>query len=615
MQSRKSYFSVTLLKKNIVRFWPVIAAYLVYLIVKLPLAIFDGEYASAFSDSIAEGAVVLDRYMQQAAESAITPALIMAIAFIAAALNFGYLFNDRSANGFHALPFCREQLYFTNVVSSLLMLIIPQVITFVVSVGCFVLIGYSNMLLLLTWLLYSMCYSFIFTGFAVFAVMITGKYIGMLVFYVFELFGIEIIRCICMEVLEQIVYGAWNDGLMNNDIFAPGFYIIFRTRDYAIDNWRITALYVIPAIVMYGMAMWMYKIRRIERTGDLVIFAPLRQIFVYGFAICFGTFVAVIVNSIILSGNYALAFGKLLTLILIFSLAFLAIGKMIIMRSIKVFNSRLVAGWAVMGIVVAVLLTGAELDVTGAEKYIPASDNIASAEIVFGTDLTDSASENINAIRQLHQAVIDAKRHNETMVQTESDEYTSLAISYKLTSGRQIKRVYRIPASATELADSTSLANTIATFENQPENIIKSLFGDDLSKVSVVYASMINVSSASDSGYSQEELSLGDSELQDVFEAVISDIEDGKAPQAILSNGDYNDDLYANSICLYYYVEDKSEIQSAEIRFYTYSSSMLKVIDKYNMTGGKKLYTIKQVEESAGMYYNNDSLTTAFVNY
>ena len=134
MQSGTSCFNKTIFKKNITHFWPIWGIYLVFLLYALPLTLLlstenPGTGAKA-AKQIAEDN--LARYTT-CLGGALTPMFVFVAATVCAMTVFFYLYQNRSANMIHALPVSRKELYVTNVVSGFLFLIVPQILTFVIT--------------------------------------------------------------------------------------------------------------------------------------------------------------------------------------------------------------------------------------------------------------------------------------------------------------------------------------------------------------------------------------------------------------------------------------------------------------------------------------------------
>lgn len=134
MQSGTSCFNKTIFKKNITHFWPIWGIYLVFLLYALPLTLLlstenPGTGAKA-AKQIAEDN--LARYTT-CLGGALTPMFVFIAATVCAMTVFFYLYQNRSANMIHALPVSRKELYVTNVVSGFLFLIVPQILTFVIT--------------------------------------------------------------------------------------------------------------------------------------------------------------------------------------------------------------------------------------------------------------------------------------------------------------------------------------------------------------------------------------------------------------------------------------------------------------------------------------------------
>lgn len=130
MQSRRSFFNKTIFKKNIIRFWPVWGIYTLILLYMLPLKLMLSTTAVNTVSSKAKS-LVWDNQMQYVnrLNNAMNPFFIFIVAVICAMTVFFYMYQTKSANMFHALPFSRTELYVTNAASGMLFLILPQILT------------------------------------------------------------------------------------------------------------------------------------------------------------------------------------------------------------------------------------------------------------------------------------------------------------------------------------------------------------------------------------------------------------------------------------------------------------------------------------------------------
>lgn len=185
MQSGTSCFNKTIFKKNITHFWPIWGIYLVFLLYALPLTLLlstenPGTGAKA-AKQIAEDN--LARYTT-CLGGALTPMFVFIAATVCAMTVFFYLYQNRSANMIHALPVSRKELYVTNVVSGFLFLIVPQILTFVITAFVCFARDISRLEYLLYWLLMTMGMSLFAYAGAIVIGMLTGQLLAVPIFYV-----------------------------------------------------------------------------------------------------------------------------------------------------------------------------------------------------------------------------------------------------------------------------------------------------------------------------------------------------------------------------------------------------------------------------------------------
>ena len=126
MRSKTSFFNPTLFWKNITRFWPIWASYLViwFFLIPLSLMLTDNDYSTysgLVSSSQGHFALVTVLRLTQTT----VPALCLVYGLISAMALFSYLFQGRAVNLMHALPIRREGLFLTNYLSGLAFTLAP----------------------------------------------------------------------------------------------------------------------------------------------------------------------------------------------------------------------------------------------------------------------------------------------------------------------------------------------------------------------------------------------------------------------------------------------------------------------------------------------------------
>ena len=135
---------------------------------------------------------------------------------VAAALAvFSYLYSAKSTNMMHALPVNRLELYVTNYLSGLIFLIVPEIITFFITVLVCLANQFTCIQYLFAALLAQAGVTFFAYSLAVFVAMFTGQAFAMPCYYVIVNYLYVGCMFIVAKVIETISYGienAWNPG-------------------------------------------------------------------------------------------------------------------------------------------------------------------------------------------------------------------------------------------------------------------------------------------------------------------------------------------------------------------------------------------------------------------
>lgn len=150
MKSKTSCFNKTIFKKNMTHFWPLWALYSCYLIVSLPVGLWFNMRYYLQDDSYSQ----LQRQVYAisgAMRAAMNPVITFAFAAVMIMAVFSYLYSAKNTNMIHSLPVDRRELFVTNIISAFAFMIVPQILTFIITV--FVCIGahITNIQYILYW--------------------------------------------------------------------------------------------------------------------------------------------------------------------------------------------------------------------------------------------------------------------------------------------------------------------------------------------------------------------------------------------------------------------------------------------------------------------------------
>ena len=178
MKSKTSFFNKAIYKKNMALYWPIWVCYLLYGIVKISGRMWSGLHQMTKVTNERRFIVMVDSLSM-----IVDIWVIAAVVTVTGMALFSYLFSAKSANMIHALPVTRKELFFTNVISGLSMMWIPQIITFLLSVIVSLANGIALVQYIGIWLLTVMGISFFLFSMVVFCVMFTGQLFALPVYF------------------------------------------------------------------------------------------------------------------------------------------------------------------------------------------------------------------------------------------------------------------------------------------------------------------------------------------------------------------------------------------------------------------------------------------------
>ena len=473
MKLRTSFFDKTVLKKDLTRFFPLWALYLIGgLLVMHVLSGFYDVYYDGRSYSMARDL-----------NGIIAPLCVFSAGygFLVAQLLFGDLHNTRLCYGIHAFPLRREGWYLTHITSGLLMGLVPSL---VVAITLMPVMGQFWFTPLLCWGGIALHYLFFF-ALSVFCMICTGNRVAATAVYGIVNFLSLIIRWFVQSVYLPLLPGV----RINTDIFqrfCPVVELVERddfiniihlencalcrqtqiigskdiyvsidggVHDYAFQglggDWGYLLILAAVGLALLGAGLALYRIRHLERAGDFMAFKPMKPIFLTVYTLCVGCLMFYFAYEL---ADTATGFVFLVIGIFI---GFFT-GKMLLERTIRVFRGKSFAAMGILYAAVALSLLLTWIDPVGISRRIPQTEKV---EVVYLYDgnlsdyqlsnpdrlpsrsdvitITDAAD--IEAIRQAHKLMLqehDQNGYNNTR---------RITLQYRLKNGSTVSRTYRIP--------------------------------------------------------------------------------------------------------------------------------------------------------------------------
>ena len=292
MKSKTSFFNRTVFKKNVTLYWPIWVCYLLYGMVKVP-----GQLWSRLQQQTDMTAYARDYALYNSLRLEVDVAAIAIMAVVCGMALFGYLFTQKNAYMIHALPVTRGELYVTNMISGLCFLLIPQALVFLVTVVLCLLKGIASVQFLGLWFLSVMGIAFFLYATVCFCVMFTGQLFALPVYFLAVNYVAFAFSSGARYVIGYLGYGLGMDTVpefLILRILSPMNYLYNNVRFVFRQSYnqetdlmsgvlsyrglRILAAYVAAAVVIYLIAYYCYKKRRIESAGDLISFNWVKTI-------------------------------------------------------------------------------------------------------------------------------------------------------------------------------------------------------------------------------------------------------------------------------------------------------------------------------------------------
>ena len=463
MKSRTSFFNPTAYRKNLTRFAPAWVLYGVLLLLIL-ISMVGGDYS--WFDVNLSGALM------------IFPTANIIFAFISAQLLYGDLYNARMCNALHALPLRRENWFVTNLVSGLTFNLIPTAVMLVFSL-LMILLGAcrcDNGLLIpvMIFLGSNLQYLFFF-GLATFCAFLVGKRFAMAVVYAIINFASMIAYWLVDTLYTPMLYGIktvmepfilfspvvqqCTVAYMDVEWLRPEPSSVYRAYPsrgimYFTEGWGYIAICAALGIGLMGLALVLYRKRKLECAGDFMAIRGIEPVFltvytlVVGcvFQMIFGTFTG---NDIGLSLFVGLFVGFFT-------------GRMLIKRTVRVFQWK---AWGKCGILIGIFLLTlliTKLDPLGLQKWMPDAEDVISIRVNAnhgnygsnGDSFTVEDAEDIEKMLQVHALLIDKGAEDEIVTLaptivgedlTPSENYSMpVSLTYTLKNGRTVSRYYYV---------------------------------------------------------------------------------------------------------------------------------------------------------------------------
>ena len=447
MMSRIFCCNPTILKKNLTRYWPIMALSAFIGFMLLPMTVSDWvDYSVArqFEDIV----------------SLAMPPLIFAYAPLCAACVFGYLHKSRSSNMLHAFPVTRDSLFMSNLLSGLAMFVLPWLGVCLVSLFLFLSNGIHLGLLLATFVIGTLEFLFFFAV-AVFSMLLCGKTVYGILIYLFLQVGLALMEMLIMATIEPFLYGI-EVGYTTLSNYLPLIYVLSHPvmgveNKIPVElyyNWGTLAILGVLGIGFLALAWLLYRKRHMEHCGDPIAYPRIQPVVLVVVSLFISLALGLFITAIAFAGGVSAenATGMHIAMLIGGFIGFFGV-EMLLRKTTRVFKKKTFIGYGLFAVALSLMLLCVRFDWLNIVGYVPESDCVVvkfnNAPIYYGDYIYISSSERVvltdkEAIAELqaiHQKIVDNRDTAETHSYTKMSCF-GLRLTYTTKTGAEIVRNY-----------------------------------------------------------------------------------------------------------------------------------------------------------------------------
>jgi len=452
MKSKASFYNAGLIKQDFKQHGWIGLVYLIGLLFFFPLKlmmIFSNPKHHLYYSKDLTTLAYLDRE--------ISLLFVTVISVGTAVMLFRYLQVKESVDTLHSLPIKRKQHFASHIFSGVIMLWVPVILTGLLTLVVYQFAPAGQVLStvnLIHWMAIMLLMSTFFYIFTVLVGMITGQSVmqGALTF-IFLILPAALLTLIT-EHLRFYLYGFLTHYINQNlERWSPFIKFIEFNFERSYSVTEVIVYLALIALFSY-LALWLYNRRHLESATDPIVFSILKPILKYGFAFC-----VMLISGLYFSSSQNDQMSWMYFGYVVGGLLGYVIAEMILQKSWRIFEFKLVKEIGVYFAIFTVLIISLHLDIFGFESRIPAADQIKG--VYFGNDfyylqeneqkgknLYESDKGYIDNILKLHTKIAEEQPTNES-----NDHYREMThafISYQLKNGKQFVRHYSVPTKEIE---------------------------------------------------------------------------------------------------------------------------------------------------------------------
>ena len=437
---------------------------------------------------------------------------IFVLPVLVSILLFKYTNEEKSSSFIHGLPISKRKLYITNILTGIVMYIIPFLINLIIIL--LLNLGemgkYLQFADIMKWFGVCMLYNTMFFAFATFIGTFCASKISHGILTYILMYAPIGGLAIASIIMESALFGF--KGLSSNleefrgwpfikiieDFREMGSYYLSQTIKFETST---IIIYIASIIVMLVLGYFIYKKRKLEITKEFIAFKGIRS---------FVKYVATFLVNLLSYMYFCDVFeeNKIVTLLASFIITLIAylIIEMILKKTYKVFKS--IIGFIIYAVIVTIGFVILNTGAFGYETRIPKAEDVQEVDFSLSSDTINfREKQNIENVIDFQQKLINEKKKG----------YTEYTLEYKLKNGRKITRKYNINNSLYK-----EELNKILTSDEYYDGKIRQI--QDAKKIKRI---TININYKEQ--YSTKAITVKDEDKEDFLENIIKDIKNRKA--------------------------------------------------------------------------------------
>lgn len=464
MRFKTSCFNPTIARSYVRRFWPLSLAVLGGVLLGLFLPMLD-IIQCGYADDLLSGRMEVEHIYN--AGRAMVKLMVIA-AFLSAALTFRHLHSRRDIQFYQSLPVKRLGLYGTSYIMGFLLIALPMLL----GIGLSMLLAVGNgwhvaVVPLLKLYGAGIATLSILYSMAVLACCLAGHSLGAALIYIGMHCAARILIRYTGSLMCKFMLGvdSYSMFMAPQQWLTPAEKLLEAVAcreglipDAGINNVGPSVVSVgemvqVPVgfaqpltLVVYGvagvalalLAGWLYQHRRAEAAGETIAFSASRSLC----KILGAVMVSVGCTHMLLlgrGGQEGVSFHLVVLLMLAFGVLGWFAAEMVVGATLRVFRKKTVCSCGILLLALLAVMTAARLDLFGAVGYVPALEEIQSAEIRFYWTRVPMEPEDVVA---LHKTVLE---NRDALITNYPSQFgTPLQLDYTLKNGRHVRREYRV---------------------------------------------------------------------------------------------------------------------------------------------------------------------------